>query len=320
MKALLQTTNECVLTVLLVTYNQSNFIEETLYSILKQKTDFPYQILVADDKSTDDTCQKIQTIAKQTTVPIHFIPCDKNVGVLKNYQRGFSHCDTEFVAVMEGDDLWTDDRRLQRHVDCLRSHMECPMSFNQFLAANYDAAQFVISPQIPCPETRSMIHIFARDLASENLIGNFSTCVYRTAALKKVNPDVYNQKAYDWLFHIMLLSQGPAAYIPHVMSVYRVHNRGTWSQQSRGQQLDNILDSIKMYDSYTKGLYHDTFNEHYARIESMKRQEAVIPITHKQKIKLLLQKIYRWTPPLLVKILALFIPPAIADRLGQAVR
>ena len=82
------------LDVVLVTYNHTKFIEESLRSVLYQKTDFDFDILIADDLSTDDTLEKIKKIEKETRIPFHYLKSEKNLGITKNYQRAFHACGT----------------------------------------------------------------------------------------------------------------------------------------------------------------------------------------------------------------------------------
>ncbi|MDD3409327.1 MAG: hypothetical protein PHY12_00810, partial [Eubacteriales bacterium] len=251
-------------------------------------------------------------------VPITFLPSDHNLGVLKNYQRGFAACTTEFVAVMEGDDLWTDEHRLQKHVDCLRAHKECPMSFNRFLAANYEQSQFSVNPTIPNPENAPMLYVFGNDLARDNLIGNFSTCVYRTWAVQHIQPSVYKQNAYDWLFHIVLSGHGPIAYLPEVMSVYRVHANGTWSRLSAQERMQNLLDAIERYDAFTGGIYHEAFTEQKSRLSAIRIHELgrlSAPHSFNSRVRRVARACYRYMPPILVKIAKLFISPAAWNKL-----
>ena len=102
------------LDVILVTYNHTRFIEESLKSVLRQKTDFDFDVIIADDLSADDTLVKIKRLERGTKIPFRYLQSERNVGITKNYQRAFRVCTAEYIAVLEGDDIWTDPSRCRR--------------------------------------------------------------------------------------------------------------------------------------------------------------------------------------------------------------
>ena len=306
------------LSVLLVTYNQSTYIEKTVHSILIQETSFPYEIVIADDCSSDDTRDKIRNVLEKATIPFRFLESKENVGVLKNYQRGFAACEAPFVAVIEGDDLWTDPCRLQKHVDCLKQHLECTMSANRIIIANYEACRFSISPVLKDEQKESKFYIFGEDLARENVISNFSSCVYRTSCVRALPKDLYEMEAYDWLFNIVLAGQGPIAHIPEVMSVYREHSAGTWGHLTQQEKLENMMTVIRSYDAYTKGVYHEAFEEHFSRLKAIRLRlmgKNASPKSLKYKLRRLAHIAYACMPPIVPMLARLFISPALLKKI-----
>lgn len=121
------------LNVILVTYNHSKFIQDSLRGILFQKTNFDFDIIVADDYSTDDTLAQIREVEAKSTISFRYLSSERNLGISQNYRRAFEACDAKYVAVLEGDDFWTTPDRLQKHVDFLEHHYECAMSYNRFI-------------------------------------------------------------------------------------------------------------------------------------------------------------------------------------------
>lgn len=113
-------------TVYLSTYNQASYIAQALDSILMQKTNFPFEVLVADDCSSDDT-QKI-VLEYQSRYPeiIHTYFTPTNVGGCKKLteciDKGLFR--GEYLSYLEGDDYWLCEDRLQVLVDFLDAHPE----------------------------------------------------------------------------------------------------------------------------------------------------------------------------------------------------
>src|SRR4051812_35384727 len=103
--------------VLVLTYDHEKYIEEALQSVLRQETSLSYEIVVAEDCSTDRTLQKIQMTAKAHPDLFRILPRKKNLGICRNFADAYMECRGEYVAILEGDDYWHHTHRLQRHVN-----------------------------------------------------------------------------------------------------------------------------------------------------------------------------------------------------------
>ncbi len=121
--------NRPVVSVLCITYNQASFIRQTLESILGQATDFPFELLVGDDRSSDGTAEIIADYAARHSNLVAVLRTE-NLGPNKNFADLTSRARGEFVAICEGDDYWTDPRKLQRQVDFLRARPEFTLCFH----------------------------------------------------------------------------------------------------------------------------------------------------------------------------------------------
>ncbi len=112
------------LSVILITYNHEKYVELALEGILAQETDFPFEVVVGDDCSTDSTRKIIEEIAKDHP-EVRFVPREHNTGkpTLNVYETTMQ-CTGEYLAYLEGDDFWTDPHKLQKQVDFLEDHPE----------------------------------------------------------------------------------------------------------------------------------------------------------------------------------------------------
>ena len=116
-----------LLSIDVITYNHAKFIRKCLDSILMQKTNFSFEVLIHDDASTDGTADIIREYeAKYPDIikPIYQTEnqWQKNIGISKNFQHPRIH--GKYVALCEGDDYWTDENKLQKQVDFLEKHPE----------------------------------------------------------------------------------------------------------------------------------------------------------------------------------------------------
>lgn len=258
---------DATLSVLLVTYNHEKYIHKALQSISMQVLQgIPTEIVVADDGSTDATRQLIEDYFVANPMgPVRFLDFKRNRGVTRNYQRSWACLTTKYVAVLEGDDYWTDPEKLSKQVAFLEDNSACVGCSANYLVGFEATAQFL--PRIP-QEPSKVSYLDARSLINDNLIGNFSTCVYRTEALTSIPPAVYDTKSYDWIMNIALARWGPIAFFHDIMSVYRVHSSGTWSGMSQRQKLQTQIDQIKEYDQLTSGIFTEQWDELVSKLRA----------------------------------------------------
>lgn len=113
------------LSVILITYNHEKYIAKALDSVLAQETDFPFEIVVGEDRSPDQTREIVKEYAKKYPDIIRMVPREKNTGrpTLNVYETTMA-CRGEYLAYLEGDDYWTDTHKLQKQVDFLEEHPE----------------------------------------------------------------------------------------------------------------------------------------------------------------------------------------------------
>lgn len=276
------------LNVLLITYKQEDYIRQTLESILMQKTDFLFNIVVADDCSPDSTLDIIKEYQTKSDIEFVFLPSEKNLGYTENYKRAFAACEAEYVAIMEGDDYWTSPYHLQKHVDFLDLHQECSMSFNRHDRLFIDRGYNDIPEWSADGDFRL---ITTNEMALGNQIGNLSCCVVRN---RKIEDKIFEGYFFaDWLLGMYLGMFGPLAQQKEVTSAYRVHDNGQWSRMSEQEQLQTLLKMINEYDPLLDYKYTDEFNLYKKRIninlhgdKSLKgRLKSLIPDTILEKYR-----------------------------------
>ena len=113
------------LSVVFITYNHEPFIKEALDSVLMQEVDFPYEIVVGEDCSTDCTRDILREYDREHPGLFKLLFRDKNLGApTRNVYETAMACRGEYLAFLEGDDYWTVPYKLQRQVDFLDSHPE----------------------------------------------------------------------------------------------------------------------------------------------------------------------------------------------------
>lgn len=292
--------------ILLMTYNHEKFIKQALNSIFLQKSPYDYEIIVADDCSTDRTIEIVNEYKLYYPNKINILQNKSNLGITKNYQRGFRSCQGDYIAVLEGDDYWTSPKKIFKHVTFLENHRECVMSFNRFVVANEMEGRFNVQPW-PVDDKFQIVTL--TDLARDNFIGNFSTCVYRAEIIKNIEEKVYDLIAFDWLINMAVAQYGLIAYLPEIMSVYRLHPNGTWTQKSQIEKIQDIIKTIDIYNKFFNYRYNLEFTEQKNRLYVLLTK---LTISNKVSLRKLIKD---YVPPIIIKIIELLIPPKVLNNI-----
>ena len=136
--------NPCMVSVLCTAYNQEAYIARALEGFVTQKTDFAFEVLVNDDKSTDRTADIIREYAEKYPDIIRPFYQTENLYSqdIDIYQKVFfPNARGKYVAYCEGDDYWTDPEKLQIQVDFLESHPEYSACVHNTMLLCLDGAE-----------------------------------------------------------------------------------------------------------------------------------------------------------------------------------
>lgn len=116
--------------IVMITYNHQEFIEEAINSVLMQECNFQIELLISNDNSTDYTDSIIRKILKNHPKVnlVKYTNRTENVGMMPNFVSTLSLCKGKFIALCEGDDYWTDPFKLQKQVDFLEENPEYTFS------------------------------------------------------------------------------------------------------------------------------------------------------------------------------------------------
>ncbi len=130
--------DEVILSVSITTYNHEKYIAEAIESILSQKTQYKYEILIGEDCSTDSTREIVRRYQKEYPGIIRVFCSRRNVGGSKNGYYLLTKARGKYVATCDGDDYWCDTGRIQRDVDFLETHREYMGVSNRCIVVDED--------------------------------------------------------------------------------------------------------------------------------------------------------------------------------------
>lgn len=206
--------------IVVPTYNQEKYIRQALDSFVMQKTDFAFEIIAADDCSTDKTPDIIKEYA--TKYPDMFKPIlrKKNVGVLQNYLGAMRAAQGVYITLCEGDDYWTDPEKLQLQADFLDKNRDYALCFHPVTVffENSEEADYIY----PNPEDKAVFT--TKELLKHNFIQTNSV-MYRKQKYDNMPADIMPVDLYLHLFHSQF---GKIGFINRNMAAYRRHPGGVW--------------------------------------------------------------------------------------------
>jgi glycosyltransferase involved in cell wall biosynthesis len=238
--------------VVVVTCNHEAFIETALRSVLSQRTRFDFEVIVSEDASTDRTRSIVGRWQAQHPDRVRVILSESSIATNEVVARGFRAAQGEYIALLDGDDYWTSDGKLQTQADYLDAHPDLSLCFHN--AEVVDDAGACIRPRYTS-EPRN-----ARSTLEELWGGNpFATCtsMFRREAVATI-PDGYADffPITDWPLYVLFAEQGDVGYIPAVMGAYRVHAAGLYSRRSAQGKLESV-DAFYRHVNEWLGFRHD---------------------------------------------------------------
>lgn len=206
------------LSVFVVTYNQERYIRQCLESIVAQKADFEYEVIIGDDASIDGTaviCDEFA--AKYPQIQVYHHP--KNLGLLGNWEFVMNKCKGEYIALVEGDDYWIDENKLQRQVDWLDAHPDYTLTFTRAEIQYEDGA--VIGQEKDLPNLEE------REYSVEEICKSFKVLSSSVVMRNCLQPVHYSdQLLYADTYTFIELCKRGKAYCFGLQTVkYRIHKK-----------------------------------------------------------------------------------------------
>lgn len=243
--------------IVCVTYGHEKFISEAIDSFLVQKTNFPFEIIVGEDCSPDNSKAIIREYAKTYPNIIIAILRDKNIGALPNFLDLLSMAKGEYIAICDGDDYWTDEQKLQKQVDFLDANLDYTMSCHWVKQIFEDSSEpeKILSPwDYSSKSTKRKNHLAFKDFFPINAVASLSV-MYRWCLKSKLPAWMAQHKVGDLPLHLIHADKGKVGVINEVMGVYRKHPAGVWfNHDTHEHKLNNAEDYSKLLANINKEL------------------------------------------------------------------
>lgn len=229
-----------IVTTMITAYNHEKYIKRAIETAVMQKGDFVHEILVSDDCSTDGTRRVIAEMMKLYPGYITDISGDRNLGISENMRKCFKTARGKYIAVLEGDDYWTSEWKLNRQMKFLGEHPECSMMFNRIKLLDDDTGKFSVLPRQNLPKGLLTGEDFIRD-PNQNLIANFSCAMFVRDCLLRLPNKIYSERFNEIGAAFALERMGPIGFLPDIMTAYRIHSGSTWSAVEKRGKLESAI-------------------------------------------------------------------------------
>ena len=255
--------------VIIPVYNHKNYIGQCIESVLDQRVSFTYDVWIGDDCSTDKTQDELHKLEKKCPSNYHFIYRPKNIHPNNSFDL-IRKSNSKYIIMLEGDDYWIDNYKLQKQYDFLENNPD-------FLAVYHDC-KVVDSKSKDLdeiyPRCESDVYTY-KDFLHRNLPGQTATCMYRRELFELEQEFIHKYKLYDSFpgdrrKAFILLTCGMTKILPEKMSAYRHVTNKTSSSFSANYVRDNNarLQEVLFYKSI-KNYAFDKNNENAYKVASM---------------------------------------------------
>jgi glycosyltransferase involved in cell wall biosynthesis len=259
--------------VLITTYNHEQFIAQAIESVLMQKVDFDYEIVIGEDCSTDGTRDIVIDFHRRDPDRIRLSLTERNLGGAgnMNFFRAFQTCRGQYIAMLEGDDYWTSPQKLQKQVEFLDDHPECAICFH-----NVDVHK----------EDSHENHLYFRGelkpvyTFNDLVRGPFfptGSIVFRAGLISELPEWFYTTVPGDWPLFLLIAQHGDIGYIDEVLGVRRQHRGGVWHSKGTINQLKGLTcaaETIKHhFSSKSRTKFNETIGQYHYRIARLLWEE-----------------------------------------------
>jgi glycosyltransferase involved in cell wall biosynthesis len=240
--------NSPLLSVCLITYNHANYIRDAIEGVLMQQASFPWELIIADDFSTDGTREIVEEYGARHPGLIRLILQETNVGAARNWMDLITAVTSKYLAYCEGDDYWTDPRKLQKQVDFLEANQSnglCYTAARQYNAikGKYDRGSFGRA-------FRNRDEILLRNLIPSLTIVARTDLYHRY--LNEVRPQTRDWEMGDYPGWLWFAFNSRIHCMEDITGTYRVAANGASHTLNRGKRFHFNVSAFRVADYFAR--------------------------------------------------------------------
>jgi glycosyltransferase involved in cell wall biosynthesis len=239
----------------MITYNHANYVGTAIEGVLKQCTEFSYNLVIGEDCSIDETRKICESYSLRNSTTIKLLPSSERLGMIDNLYRTLNACSGKYIAICEGDDYWTDPQKLQKQTDFMVANPDCSICFHSAEHVHEGAS---LENFIQRPKRIHADGIFSikRAILCGGGFMPSASMFFRAELFQNIPAWCLRSPVGDLPMMLVLAARGRIGYIDEVMSAYRVMSASSWSQQmlhkERRKQHHNAVSKMwREFDAWT---------------------------------------------------------------------
>ncbi len=262
--------------VAMVTYRHGPFLAQAIESVLSQQTNFPFELVIGEDCSPDNTREVALEYAARYPDKIRLELPEKNIGLTRNLSRTIGACRGKYVAWLEGDDYWTSPHKLQTQADYLDQNPDIAWCFTR--------AEVVNAEGTPIPTNSPLKEVKPKYTLDEYLRLTFHpracTVMFRHRLFPAFPDWFYELPTGDMPLHVLNCQHGEIGFIDASMSAYRIHPGGVWSHGiAPGEWTARTPEQLRYQAERAKAMVHlyETIEPHVGakHRKTVRRQQGI---------------------------------------------
>ena len=244
----------------MTTYNHAGYIGQAIDSILAQKTSFSWELLIGDDASTDATAQIIQVYASKYRDRIIPVVRRKNIGASGNFLDLLQRARGQYIATLEGDDIWTASDKLQKQVQYLDAHVQASACVHGVLLIDR-GGNALTCQKLSWVRPRKCFRL--KNFDGIRLPGHISSLLFRRDLLRDEAMDRLlrsHRQISDRTIFLGLLTKGEIFSFTQCMSAYRIlreNSDGNLTKTIYLSQNNRFLDEMELFVKMSNWLWEE---------------------------------------------------------------
>lgn len=245
--------------VCMLAFNTSAYIGRAIESVLAQKTNFDFELIIAENNSTDNTRQIAEEYKLKYPDKIKLILNPENIGMAANFVKAYKNCSAPYIATLDSDDYWCDPYKLQRQVDFLDNYSEYGVVYSDCKIINEAGDEIEWNHMNYCREQFSSGNLFFKLLKETAFIYNLTTCFRKELIQYELdNSDLWLFE--DWWLWMRIAIKSKFYYMDSVTACYRVHPANATSTGVRNDLPAKFYKKKYYAIYYSNIIYFDGFN------------------------------------------------------------
>jgi len=217
------------ISIILPSFNYDSFISEAIESVLKQSYK-DWELIIVDDGSIDNSPRVIEKyIKKCDKIKLIFHPNKENKGLVETYRLGLKHCEGNYIAFIEADDIWAHSDYLSSKIDIFKRHKDVILVHNdvQPFGNRAEDKKNIIREDRKIYKIKERPFYAFKYLSVWNYVYTFSCFVVRAELLKnhvKIS-NKFSDVWLDWWVLGQLSVQGKFFFQPEKKTKWRIHDK-----------------------------------------------------------------------------------------------